>query len=117
MGGRPAERTIQTMELAQIYEMLNGVEGGADAVASLRKEFTTLRNEAKENRISKEEILKALNLQNGEAGKQQAETLSALAERLRQTNTTPADMLSKMNALEKSITDLTAKYEARTKEA
>ena len=105
------------MELAQIYEMLNGVEGGADAVASLKKEFTTLRNEAKENRISKEEILKALNLQNGEAGKQQAETLSALAERLRQTNTTPADMLSKMNALEKSITDLTAKYEARTKEA
>ena len=63
------------MELAQIYEMLNGVEGGADAVASLKKEFTTLRNEAKENRISKEEILKALNLQNGEAGKQQAETL------------------------------------------
>ena len=105
------------MELAQIYEMLNGVEGGADAVASLKKEFTTLRNEAKENRISKEEILKALNLQNGEAGKQQAETLSALAERLRQANTTPADMLSKMNALEKSITDLTAKYEARTKEA
>lgn len=105
------------MELAQIYEMLNGVEGGADAIASLKKEFTTLRNEAKENRISKEEILKALNLQNGEAGKQQAETLSALAERLRQTNTTPADMLSKMNALEKSITDLTAKYEARTKEA
>ena len=42
------------MELAQIYEMLNGVEGGADAVASLKKEFTTLRNEAKENRISKE---------------------------------------------------------------
>ena len=33
MGGRPAERTIQTMELAQIYEMLNGVEGGADAPA------------------------------------------------------------------------------------
>lgn len=37
MGGRPAERTIQTMELAQIYEMLNGVEGGADAAASLKK--------------------------------------------------------------------------------
>ena len=25
------------MELAQIYEMLNGVEGGADAEASLKK--------------------------------------------------------------------------------
>ena len=47
MGGRPAERTIQTMELAQIYEMLNGVEGGADAAASLKKEFAVLCNKAK----------------------------------------------------------------------
>lgn len=47
MGGRPAERTIQTMELAQIYEMLNGVEGGADAVASLKKEFAVLCNKVK----------------------------------------------------------------------
>lgn len=35
------------MELAQIYEMLNGVEGGADAVASLKKEFAVLCNKAK----------------------------------------------------------------------
>ena len=35
------------MELAQIYEMLNGVEGGADAVGSLKKEFTVLCNKAK----------------------------------------------------------------------
>lgn len=41
------ERTIQTMELAQIYEMLNGVEGGADAVAFLKKEFAVLCNKAK----------------------------------------------------------------------
>lgn len=27
------------MELAQIYKMLNGVEGGADTAASLKKEF------------------------------------------------------------------------------
>lgn len=27
------------MKLAQIYEMLNSVEGGADAAASLKKEF------------------------------------------------------------------------------
>lgn len=35
------------MELAQIYEMLNGVEGGADAIASLKKEFTVFCNKAK----------------------------------------------------------------------
>lgn len=35
------------MELAQIYKMLNGVDGGADAVASLKKEFAVLCNKAK----------------------------------------------------------------------
>lgn len=34
------------MELAQIYEMLNGVEGGADAVASLKKELRNSRSSA-----------------------------------------------------------------------
>lgn len=105
------------MELSRIYEMLNGVEGGADAVASLKKEFTTLRNEAKENRISKEEILKALNLQNGEEGQRQAKELSELAERLRQTKTTPGAMNSRIDTLEKSIEDLKGKYEASAKEA
>lgn len=37
------------MELAKIYEMLNGLDDGADAVASLKKELATLRNEAKAN--------------------------------------------------------------------
>lgn len=46
-GWKTPERTVQTMELAQIYEMLNGVEGGADAVASLKKEFAVLCNKAK----------------------------------------------------------------------
>ena len=46
-GGKTSERTIQTMGLAQIYEMLNGVEGGADAVASLKKAFAVLCNKAK----------------------------------------------------------------------
>lgn len=105
------------MELAKIYEMLNGLDDGADAVASLKKEFATLRNEAKENRISKEEILKALNLQNGEEGKKQAEELSALAERLKKENTTPDGMLAKINALQSSIEELTGKYEASVKEA
>ena len=35
------------MELAQIYEMLNGVDGGADAAAPLKKEFAVLCNKAK----------------------------------------------------------------------
>ena len=35
------------MELAQIYEMLNSVEGGADEAASLKKEFAVLCNKAK----------------------------------------------------------------------
>ena len=35
------------MELAQIYEMLNGVEGGTDAAASLKKKFAVLCNKVK----------------------------------------------------------------------
>lgn len=35
------------MELAQIYKMLNGVDGGVDAAASLKKEFAVLCNRAK----------------------------------------------------------------------
>lgn len=105
------------MELSQIYEMLKGVEGGAEAVASLQKEITTLRNEAKENRISREELTKALNLQNGEEGKQQAQVLSLLSERLRQENVTPSEVLKKMDSLGKTVTELQGKYEERTKEA
>lgn len=34
------------MELAQLYKMLNGVDGGADAAASLKKELRNSRSSA-----------------------------------------------------------------------
>ena len=70
------------MTLEEIFERLNGVEGEADMAATIRKEITSLRNEAKSNRIAKEDILKALNLKNGEEGKQDLEKTSALAKAL-----------------------------------
>lgn len=74
------------MTLEEIFKRLNGVDGGADMAAAIRKEITSLRNEAKSNRIAKEDILKALNLKNGEEGKQVAAALAALMEKLKAAN-------------------------------
>lgn len=105
------------MTLEEIFERLNGVEGGADMAATIRKEITSLRNEAKSNRIAKEDILKALNLKNGEEGKQEAAALAALMGKLKEANATPDTALQKLDALEKSVKDLSDKYAAEQKKA
>ena len=101
------------MTLEEIYKMLAKVEGGADAVASIKAEITNLRNEAKANRIDKEgveKMLKDIGIGTDEKGKEQAESIKKLMEQLTAQHKSPTEVVPHLTELEKAVKDLTEKY-------
>lgn len=103
----PRKGCIQTMTLEEIYAKLKEIDGGADMADAVRKELTSLRNEAKENRLAKDEILKAIGAKNADEGKAQAEALTKLMGKLKEANTNPDAMVTRLTSLEEQVTALT----------
>ena len=95
------------MTLEEIYAKLKEIDGGADMADAVRKELTSLRNEAKENRLAKDEILKAIGAKNADEGKAQAEALTKLMGKLKEVNTNPDAMVTRLTSLEEQVTALT----------
>nr|DAE71060.1 MAG TPA: minor structural protein [Caudoviricetes sp.] len=103
----PRKGCIQTMTLEEIYSKLKEIDGGAEMTDAVRKELTSLRNEAKENRLAKEEILRAIGAKNADEGKAQMESLNKLMEKLKEANTNPDAMVTRLSSLEDQVTALT----------
>ena len=107
-----------TMTIEQAYEALQKLDGGADILAAFKAEATKLRNEAKTNRIAKEDILKQLGI-DGDKGTMSDEikNLSDLIAKFKSENQNPGDVLTKLSKLETDLADLTKKYEDEQKKA
>ena len=105
------------MTLEELYAKLATVDGGADMVSTIRTEITSLRNEAKANRIAKDDILKQLGITAGEKGTEQTKALADLVKKLQEENKSPAEVVPQLTNLEKVVKELTDKYNAAEKKA
>lgn len=103
--------------LQQIFEALGKVENGGSMVADLQNEISKVRSEAANNRISRNKVLDALGLRDGDNVDDSIKNLATTLSVLQQLGGDPQKMGTQMETLQKQVKDLTDKYTASEKKA
>ncbi|HAM04949.1 MULTISPECIES: hypothetical protein [unclassified Megasphaera] len=100
--------------LQQIYEALSKIENGGTMVADLQDAISKVRAEAATNRVSRNKVLDALGLRDGENIDENLRNLTATLDIVRKIGD-PQQMGTQMASMQKQIKELTDKYTASEK--
>jgi nucleoside-diphosphate-sugar epimerase len=100
--------------LQQIYEALGKIENGGPMVADLQNAIGTIRGEAASNRTSRNKVLDALGLRDGDNVDDSVKNLAATLTALRQVGN-PEELGTQLSTLQQQVKDLTDKYDASEK--
>ena len=112
------------MEMKEVYEKLEKLEGGAELITAIKGEVSKLNNEAKANRESGDKsaakvkaILENLGLEDGEDVLEKAKEVKSTLDTFRQGNKAPSEVAKQITDLTKQVANVTKQLTEMTKTA
>lgn len=112
------------MEMKEVYEKLEKLEGGAELITAIKGEVSKLNNEAKANRESGDKsaakvkaILENLGLEDGADVLEKAKEVKNTLDTFRQGNKAPSEVAKQITDLTKQVANVTKQLTEMTKTA
>ena len=102
--------------LKQIYATLAGAgENGTEMLADLQQEIANIRNEAAKRRTEKQDILKALSLDDTDNVNNELQSIKTALQTLKEHNNNPQEIGKQLQSLTEQVKNLTNKAEEAEK--
>src|SRR5574344_933541 len=96
--------------LKQIYATLAGAgENGTEMLADLQQEMANIRNEAAKRRTEKQDILKALSLDDTDNVNNELQSIKTALQTLKEHNNNPQEIGKQLQSLTEQVKNLTNK--------
>lgn len=112
------------MEIKEVYEKLEKIEGGAELITAIKTEVSKLNNEAKLNRESGDKsaakvktILESIGLNDGEDVIEKAKEMKATLDTFKQGGKAPSEVAKQITDLTKQVASVTKQLTEMTKTA
>ena len=112
------------MEMKEVYEKLEQMEGGAELITAIKSEVSKLNGEAKTNRENGDKsaakvkaILANLGLEDGEDVLEKAKEVKSTLDTFRQGNKAPSEVAKQITDLTKQVANVTKQLTEMTKTA
>ncbi len=112
------------MEMKDVYEKLEQMEGGAELITAIKSEVSKLNGEAKTNRESGAKsaakvkaILENLGLEDGDDVLEKAKEVKSTLDTFRQGNKAPSEVAKQITDLTKQVAKVTEQLNVMTKTA
>lgn len=112
------------MEMKEVYEKLEQMEGGAELITAIKSEVSKLNGEAKTNRENGDKsaakikaILENLGLEDGDDVLEKAKEVKSTLDTFRQGNKAPSEVAKQITDLTKQVASVTKQLTEMTKTA
>ncbi len=107
------------MEMKEVYEKLEQMEGGAELITAIKSEVSKLNGEAKANRENGDKsaakikaILENLGLEDGDDVLEKAKEVKSTLDTFRQGNKAPSEVAKQITDLTKQVAERSGRWDA-----